>query len=275
MFIRLLHLLVSKERFLRSKIRFIFFKKDKSYLKIKSLKNTCKTKRCFILGNGPSLNINDLNLLINEDCFASNRIYDLYDKTIWRPKYYCIQDDKVIKAIKSNLKLAVKNTEKAFLIYNYKHLYKDDILKDERVNLFFQPYISTWRKNNKLDEGCVPFSNDISKGIFNGGSIIYPMIQIAVYMGYKEIYLLGVDHNYILNSKGLVDSKLSYCKGIKAIDMKKQYKPALELCEFAFREAKKYCENNNIKIMNATRGGKLEVFDRIDLDLLLKNKSKS
>ena len=37
----------------------------------------------------------------------------------------------------------------------------------------------------------------------------------------------------------------------------------------AYKVAKEYADRNNVKIMNATRGGMLEVFERVDLDALL------
>lgn len=39
-----------------------------------------------------------------------------------------------------------------------------------------------------------------------------------------------------------------------------------EMMISAYQEAKRYADNNKVKIFNATRGGELEVFDRIDLD---------
>ena len=48
--------------------------------------------------------------------------------------------------------------------------------------------------------------------------------------------------------------------------MSTQFPPELLLCEVSFREAKRFCEKNGISIYNATRGGKLEVFNRISLD---------
>ena len=66
-------------------------KKKKGIAEI-SLKNKFKNKRCFIVGNGPSLTVQDLDRLVGEDCFAANLIFKIFDKTKWRPKFYCIQD---------------------------------------------------------------------------------------------------------------------------------------------------------------------------------------
>jgi hypothetical protein len=63
---------------------------------LKSFKNTHTGKRCFIIGNGPSLKAEDLEQLKNEITFAFNRIYYIFDQTSWRPTYYCAEDNKII-----------------------------------------------------------------------------------------------------------------------------------------------------------------------------------
>ena len=62
---------------------------------LKTLKNRYAGKRCFVIGNGPSLTKEDLELLRNEVTFASNRIYKMFDKTDWRPTFYAVFDESV------------------------------------------------------------------------------------------------------------------------------------------------------------------------------------
>ena len=237
-------------------------------MKIRKYKNINAGKRCFIIGNGPSLTISDLDRLAGEDGFACNRIYGLYDKTEWRPKYYCSQDYKVLEQIQDDLEFAADNCEEVFLPYNFKGLYSEELLRKDNVNLFYHPYVSVYSSDGTYPEGLMPFSDDISRQIYDGLSITYGMMQIAAYMGYKEIYLIGIDHNYPMKN-GVVDVCQSYAEGIKPIDMSTQFPPELLLCEVSFREAKRYCEAKGIKIQNATRGGKLEVFERMELDELI------
>ena len=60
--------------------------------KISDMKDSHKGERCFIIGNGPSLSADDLDKLIDEDCFGVNEIHKIFPKTNWRPKYYLIMD---------------------------------------------------------------------------------------------------------------------------------------------------------------------------------------
>ena len=93
----ILHPLVVSIREFKDKSKQRVYCNSEFSQRIEKLKNINQGKRCFIIGNGPSLKIEDLNALVDEDCFACNRIYGLYDKTKWRPKYYCSQDEKVLE----------------------------------------------------------------------------------------------------------------------------------------------------------------------------------
>ena len=90
-------------------------------------------------------------------------------------------------------------------------------------------------------------------------------------MGFKEIYLLGVDHNYTvtINEEGetIVDksAKDYFCENYDT-DIKDIVVHDMGQNTRAYRKAKHYCDNNGINIYNATRGGKLEVFPRVNFD---------
>ncbi|MBY0145898.1 6-hydroxymethylpterin diphosphokinase MptE-like protein [Neobacillus niacini] len=228
---------------------------------IKTLKNLHLSKRCFIIGNGPSLIPKDLDKLKNEITFAFNRIYYIFDKTDWRPTYYCSEDDKTI--FKSKEEINNLKIEDKFFPVNFPWDY----------NIHFKNanyYIFKFGDRNVEPR----FSEDIVKGIYWGNTVAYTAIQMAVYMGIKEIYLLGVDHNFskMINDIGeiVIDEKAKdYFIEKYNTDKEDLYIPNIEMSTRAFIAAKKYADNHNIKIYNATRGGKLEVFERVDFDKIL------
>ena len=65
-------------------------KKDNNYWE--SLRNQYSGQRGFIIGNGPSLRVEDLDSLQGEITIASNKIYMIFPKTPWRPTFYTIAD---------------------------------------------------------------------------------------------------------------------------------------------------------------------------------------
>lgn len=231
------------------------------HVKILKLKNCLQNKRCFIVGNGPSLTIDDLEQInSNGDIsFASNRIYGVYENTVWRPTYYICQDSLVLSQIINDLPKIIDESEAAFLPIN---IHKLILSRDNLYYFFLDTFIP---KRN-----CVGFSNDISKRICEGTTVTYSMIQIAVYMGFKEIYLLGVDHNYCVDVNSQNSDDMNYFKGIKRIENATYYSPRMDISTKAYNVAEKESKNRNYKIYNATRGGKLEVFERVDFDSLFK-----
>ncbi len=90
-------------------------------------------------------------------------------------------------------------------------------------------------------------------------------IEAAIYMGCKEIYLLGVDCNYSLKNLHFMkteydDEKWSPNKNVDVAEI--QQMSNIIGYEFIKKEA----EKRSVKIYNATRGGSLEVFERVNSD---------
>lgn len=112
-------------------------------------------------------------------------------------------------------------------------------------------------------------------GLYPGHTVTYSMLQMAVYMGIKEIYFIGLDFNYELPSNVKNETDIIYHE--KELNhFHKDYrkpgdkwvKPNSEAQIKAYEIAQEFCKNNNIKIYNASRSTKLEVFPLIDFDTL-------
>lgn len=240
------------------------YKLSRKYIKsddIAALKNSQNAKRCFIIGNGPSLTLEDLEMLKNEDCFAANSIYKLFDKTMWRPTYYVSQDIKVLDDLSGDLGFISDSCKYVFLNSGVCERYPD-VFKRNNVYAFFV--------NTFDDDIHFPgFSYDIVKEIDEGYTVTYGCIQMAVYMGYSEIYILGCDHNYTatyaIDGRVRTDSTVNN-NYMKLMDHKLINLPRLDKTTIAYAKARKACEEKGIIIKNATRGGKLEIFERINFD---------
>lgn len=241
--------------------------KNRKYSSIKRLrkyKDTKKGKRCFIVGNGPSLTINDLEKLKNEDSFAVNRIYKIFNQTEWRPTFYCSQDTGILDEIQEDLSIILSSCKGIFL--------NSYIIKDKGKSIA-ENNINYFCLNTRQFYPDMPkFSKDVSNCIYEGYTVAYACIQLAVYMGYSEIYIIGTDHNYNVNLKqdGKVEEKHESVNYMKGLEGKLCFYPQLEKSTLAFRKARLECEKRGIIIRNATRGGKLEEFERIDFDTLFK-----
>lgn len=229
----------------------------KNYSELKSLHNIHEGKRCFIVGNGPSLRTEDLSKLKGEICFSSHRIYHIYPETDWRPTYYCAQDRALICSSANEIGDRIRAEKKLIGIVpgcEYKKIKGACYLP-----LIFEEFYPNLPN----------FSENIAEGIYEGYTVTYMCIQVAAYMGFKEIYLLGVDHNYSVTCTP--DGKIEKNDGVQDHFSKNDHIeniPQIHKSSLAYEAAKKYADGHGIRIYNATRGGRLEVFERVDFDSL-------
>lgn len=251
-------------------IRFMFFA-TKYHSKLKQVKSIALKKRCFVIGNGPSLSIEDLEKLhINKEiCFASNGICGIFDKTEWKPDVYAMHDNEAVEMVQDYLPIIVKKCNYIFLSYKLMRKNKKYVDLKDQSNVF--PFFF-YQFSRKINKNYISFSHDISRFIGDGCTVTCTLLQIAMYMGYKEIYLLGVDHNYNFstNSAGELDCDSDHFEGSKNPDKPHKFsRHDIDIFEYSnkgYELCKKEGQKCSVKIYNATRGGKLEVFERVNFD---------
>jgi hypothetical protein len=233
--------------------------------KILNLKDKFKGERCFIIGNGPSLVPEDLERLKGEITFASNKIYKIFSKTNWRPTYYMVVDPVVLEENVKDINQIESKTK--FTLNCYKHLFKADI--------FFN--------NNLIKKKRGTFSTNIMESLYSSGTVSYHLIQIAYYMGFSEVYLLGHDYSF----KGAISKKrdLSFLNNdnsplyfsneyIRSDEKKPGQAP--EEIYHGMEKAKLVYEKSGKKIFNSTRVSYLDVFELKNFDeIFSKNKEFS
>lgn len=223
-------------------------------------KDIHKGERVFIIGNGPSVTMEDLDTLYknNEKCIALNKIHKIFDNTLWRPNYICMSDARVINACESEMEEITKNAI-VFMADRFCHSDVERLNNVEYVHLkseFFIPNLPG-------------FSVDITKGTNWGGSVTYDLaIQIAAYMGFSEIYLLGIDHN---NVGAVTNAQNHFIPNYFSKEEEDIYAGVVanfESMNLAYKKADIFSKKHGFRIFNATRGGKLEIFERVNFDSL-------
>lgn len=232
---------------------------------LKKFRDLHRGQRCFIIGNGPSLTLEDLERLQGEYTFASNKIYTVFDKISWKPTYYVVSDNDITPEMYEQSKYFADEVKAKFFPANFR-----GGCSGENKNAWFYNYVGC------DTTGKIPpeFSTDISKYLVEGFSVAYVAMQIAAYMGFKEIYLVGIDFSWSIykDCQGNIyengEAKHRFYEENHEED--EISIPNVELMENAYRQALAYCDAHEIKIFNATRGGKLNVFQRVDLDTLWK-----
>lgn len=247
------------------------FAKSKYADRLRQIKDISKGEDCFIIGNGPSLTSEDLEALsdLGVATFGANRVFKMFDKTKWRPTFFACEDPVIIKDIED--KINEIECEYKFIPIDLK-MYKG-------VNINNAYYFNMdYHRNDEVDWG---FYDKLDERVTCNGTVTVTSIQLAVYMGYKNIYLIGVDHNYakMIDENGnVVEDKTvkdyfddNYDEGIKE---KLFNHHNIYNSTQGFIRTRKHYEPMGINIYNATRGGKLEVFKRVDLDSYIKERKQ-
>lgn len=165
---------------------------------IKSLRDTHKGERAFILGNGPSLSAVPLSQLEAEYTFGMNKINKIYHNTTWRPSfYYCSASpshrDSPIEQVKENADQGVK----CILSSDYSTILgeKKNIYYTRTENLFdsaFSQLKQSEVRSISINQLSQYWSDAIHNKIYHYHTM-YGVIQLAAYLGFSELYLLGCD----------------------------------------------------------------------------------
>lgn len=245
---------------------------DSRYMK--SLKDIHQGESCFVIGNGPSLRAEDLDRLAEARmiCFGTNRIYNIFSQTKWRPTYYLCMDSVVVASELDNI---ICNGDYTKFV-NYMFRREKGKFKGDMHLLCTYSKVSADPFEMTIDT----LSDDLSMYGTKTGTVTANAIELAIYMGFKRIYLLGVDNHYAIqrDRDGTIhvdtSIKSSYFNGMNenkalgaSIQTISSSKRTYEIC-------KEFAEKHQVYIMNATRGGKLEVFERVDFDELMKKMKK-
>lgn len=221
------------------------------------LKELYKGKRCFIIGNGPSIKNQDLTLLRDEYTFVTNNfiLHELVSEI--NPSFYCIVDPNMytgrfpIERL-NQMNNILPNTTYFFRYRAKKYVERNKLFKKAKVHYIKNDaYLNELFNINMKLNWCIP-------GTVN---VIHTCIIIAIYMGFTNIYLLGCDSTlFIPKPDHFYDRTNEEEELNESLDQKLFYSSYMFR---SYRILKGYCNKKNIKIYNATEGGILEVFPRV------------
>lgn len=232
------------------------------------LKRLRRTEECIIIGNGPSLLREDFNRIALYDCFVANEFYAVKNSELITPLVYTAADPVPASISKEN----------------YTHLLPDfdRMTKSSETNFVF--HLSTYRA---IKSGKLPFkypeniygfigktssnnvASDFTKGI--GPARFTPMVNtlLAIYMGYKSIYLIGCDQdsyfNFFCSNKQVVDHAYTTTSVRPYETTNYNWRSASLACYKTYNcwhHIKAYAESLGISIYDSTIGGRLDVFKK-------------
>jgi len=219
--------------------------------RLRRFRNTHVGQRCFIIGNGPSLRNTDLTLLKNEVTFGLNRIYMNFDAMGYETTYHVTVNELVVEQCAAEI---ARLKMPKFLGWHCRNLID---FTPNTTFLYTRGGLRSW------------FYTDLTEGCWEGSTVTFVAIQLAYYMGFKEVVLIGVDHSYQFTGAPHAavvsggDDPNHFHPNYFGLGFK-WHLPDLAGSEMAYKVGKFMFEQSGRRILDATVGGKLDVFPKVD-----------
>lgn len=216
-------------------------------------KNLHRGQRCVVVCNGPSLNRMDLGFLRNEIVFGLNKIYLGLPKFGFYPRYLVAVNDKVI----------------AQSADAYRKMTAIKFISDWGAHLLPANAFTYHIRTEELPER---FYRDITQGVRGGHTVTHAAFQIAYYMGFDEVVVIGMDHRF--PSSGPPNAEL-HMQGADPNHFSPDYfrdqnwdAPNLVGSEHSYQVAHDIFQAEGRRIVDATLDGACTIFPKIDYQSL-------
>lgn len=212
-------------------------------------------KRCFIIGNGPSLKQTNLSLLKNEFTFGLNRIYLLFPELGFSTSYLVSVNELVLEQCAQEI-AALRIPR--FVTWRSRRWFTAQAVRDP--GLMFLDSDFTGPEN---------FSGDATERLFEGFTVTFVALQLAFFMGFEQAILVGVDHNFTTKGPAnqvvvsVGDDPNHFAPGYFGKGFRWQL-PDLDGSERAYFLARDAFKQATRQVVDATIGGKLTIFPKVD-----------
>ena len=241
-------------------------KKPGYQLVLRSWRNKYKGRRCFIIGNGPSLAKMDLSPLKDELTIGCNAIYKKFPEWGWHTSYLLFEDTEQteirgpeIGNVKGPIKMAATYNAYAF--------------RADSDTLFFEARRADayyWKHLHPR------FSHEFEHLVYLASTVTYIGLQLAYHLGCDRVYLVGVDHSYSklrdFFPPGKIEVTAENYPLVQQCHFDKNYYkigdvigvPHTDLMEDGYRKAREEFEATGRKIYNAGVDSMLDTYERVD-----------
>jgi hypothetical protein len=232
-----------------------------SIRRLAALKDTHKGQRAFIIGNGPSLKQTDLTKLKNEFTFGMNRIYLMFPELGFTTSCLVSINDLIIEQCAAEM--AALEIPK-FLAWRSRRHFQ---------NSSFIFHLSSFPTFLYTSYTTPKFSTDVRGRVWEGATVTNVALQLAFHMGFEQVILIGVDHNF--TSKGDANKTVvsdgddpNHFSGAYFGKGFRWQLPDLDTSEIGYRFARQAYESVGREVLDATVSGKLTIFPKVDYNSL-------
>ena len=226
--------------------------------RLAALKDIHKGERAFVIANGPSLRQTDMSKLKNELTFGMNRIYLMFPDLAFSTTYLTVVNDLVIEQTADDL---AKLSLPKFLAWRSRRHFPATLPLNQIPTFLYTSYTGPH------------FSNDVRGRVWEGATVTNVTLQLAFHMGFQQVILIGVDHNYSATGKPNTtvvsegDDPNHFSPSYFGKGFRWQL-PDLETSEVGYTMVRDAYRKAGREVLDATIGGKLTVFPKVDYNSL-------
>lgn len=228
-------------------------------------------ERCFVIGNGPSLKTQDLSPLAGEVTFVTSGFWKHPIVRQWQPSYYFFADplffDGSDQCRKFFCDMRTRITRSTFLLplRARQVVSTQELLPPESVR-----YVEFLR-GQSLADGFPGYGLDLTRPVPGVINTVLLALIAALYMGCSPIYLIGLDHDWLAHrgeyqhfySGPTITNHPKAASDLSSQPYKFFLERVFKLWE-SYEVLLDYVSRQNATILNATNGGFLDVFPRVD-----------
>ncbi len=234
-------------------------------------KDIGRGKRLFLAGNAPGINKMDLKKLANEDVMVLNLFFAHKDYEVINPQYYVLPQNSGNQDVSFFREFALGTRDYSqpqyiFDISNKKCVDQVEDFLGRDVSYYYLDYLPLAKYNDV----------DMTKKMLMNGSCLQDALEIAIYMNYSQIYIIGVELDMLSNKQYHHFYSVEDARGLHEkndeinnwMDLE-PYHHKLERLALSWRhffQLKKIAEKRQIQIFNASVGGVLDVFERVEFE---------
>lgn len=228
---------------------------------LESFHNKHAGEDCFIIGNGPSLNKMDLSPLQDRYTFGLNKIYLMEDRGVDLNLDYLVSVNSLV--IEQSAEVFEGLDCDTFLSYRAAH---NHVRPLDHVHYLFTG-------------GPYTFSQRITDRIHEGHTVTFVAMQIAYYMGFRRVFLIGVDHSFQAEGKPNEKQRM---EGSDPNHFDPDYfagdewhLPDLDASELSYHLARFFYRRDGRQIIDATVDGELDIYPKISYEEALDRSTAS
>ena len=232
-------------------------------------KDCHRGKRAFVIGTGPSLQGQNISSLGSEITYVMSAFWKHESTKNWQPTYYCLSDPIYFDGSEQMRSFFRSLNEHIYDSTFFVPAFGRPVVREQKLLPEDKTYwLSFAGEFNTFTGSAIDFTGSIPSAM----SVSQLCLMAAIYMGCSPIYLLGLDHDWLAHRNELQH----FYQGYAGLESHPAVKPSLSDHSYritmeavlivwkGYEVLKELAHRKGITILNATNGGFLDVFDRVD-----------